>query len=380
MILTIRNLLKKLIKEDFGLIFITFGGLGSTFLGAFFWFLLASMLTVDNYGLVNFYIALATIFAGVGTLGLNVTVTTFLAKGEKKILYEANSLILISGVASALILSVFHWISGILSVALIFSVMSIAELFGRKSYKEYSFVTIGQRLAQLILGLLFYSYFGLMGIIVGYFLGTLLFSYTYLLTIKNFTLNITALREKRNFTFHSYGYTLIGETLSNNLDKVIIGTLFGYFALGLFQLSFQFFMFLSILPTILQQYLLPEESSGKQKKQIKTIGFIASIVFSILMFFFSPYIIESFFSQFLESIPLIQIMSLALIPSTIVGIMNATHLCKEKSKIVLLSSIIYLTSLIFCLAILGLVVGILGLAIAILASKTIQATYLFTQK
>jgi len=43
----------------------------------------------------------------------------------------------------------------------------------------------------------------------------------------------------------------------NYIDKVIKGTLFGYYALGLYQLGFQFFMFIRTLPVSLYQYLLP---------------------------------------------------------------------------------------------------------------------------
>lgn len=107
--------LKRLVKEDVGLVYTTLGGLGSTLLGAFFWFILASILEVENYGLVNYYIALASIFAALGTMGLNTTVTTYLAKGEREILYEANSLPLISGLLLALILSTFQWSLGLLS-------------------------------------------------------------------------------------------------------------------------------------------------------------------------------------------------------------------------------------------------------------------------
>ena len=57
--------LKRLLKEDVGLIYTTIGGMGASFLGAFFWFILASLLTVDNYGLANYYISIAVIFSGV---------------------------------------------------------------------------------------------------------------------------------------------------------------------------------------------------------------------------------------------------------------------------------------------------------------------------
>ena len=73
-------------------------------------------------------------------------------------------------------------------------------------------------------------------------------------------------------------------------------------------------------------------------------------------------------------------MSIAVIPSTIAGILKTGFVCKEKTKTVLLSGIIYLVSLITGLILLGLSIGVPGLALAILFSKTIQATYLYSQK
>ena len=377
---TMLNRLKKLIKEDFGLVYMTIGGVGANFLSAFFWLILASMLNVDNYGQINYYIAIANIAAGFGALGLNTTIATFLPKGKEKILHEANSITLISGLISALILSCIHWVSGILAASLIFFTMAVSELLGRKKYREYALVTIGQRLTQILLGLVLYYQFGIIGLLSGYFLGAIIFSYKYFLSLKKFTTKITNLKQKSKFILHNYGYTLIGENLPNSIDKVLIGAIFGYFALGLYQLGFQFFMFLNIIPSILQQYLLPEESSGKDKKQIKTISLILAIGFSLAMFIFSPYVIETFFPRFTEAILIIRIMSIAVIPSTVVAIITPGLLSKEKSKTVLLSGILFLSSLVTFLITLGSTLGVPGLALAILLSKTMQATYLYTQK
>ena len=374
------NWWKRLVKEDVGLVYTTLGGMGSSIIAAFFWFILASLLTVDNYGLANYYIAIATIFAGVGTLGLNTTVITYLAKGEKKLLYEANSLTLISGIALALILSIFNWASGLLAAAMIFFIMSTSEILGRKIYKEYAFVSIGQRVAQITLGLFLYFQIGVIGIIIGYFAGAFLFSYKYLRTIKNFSLKINNLKEKRNFTLHSYGYNLIGQTLSNYMDKVLVGALFGYFALGLYQLGFQFFMFLSLIPLSLQQYLLPEESSGNSKREIKTLGLILSVAASLAIFALCPYLITNFFPTFTEAIPLVSVMSLSVIPSTVTAILAASFLGNGKSKPVFTTGVIYLASLIICLSIMGLTIGVLGLALAVIIAQTIQATYMLTQR
>jgi O-antigen/teichoic acid export membrane protein len=367
--------LKRLIKEDVGLVYTTLGGLCSSLLSAFFWFILASILEVKNYGLVNYYIALASIFAALGTMGLNTTVTTYLAKQEGDLLYEANSLTLLSGVVLAFILSAFQWSSGLLSATMIFFGMTLAEMLGRKKYREYAFMSIGQRLAQISLSILLYFQLGILGIILGYFLGFLVFSYRYLKSIRKFTLKISNLKERRNFALHSYGFNLIG-SLSTYLDKVIIGAVFGYYTLGLYQLGFQFLMLLSIIPGSFYQYLLPEESSGKDKQEVKLIGLILSAAASLAAFAISPYLIKSLFPTFIDAIQIVKVMSLAVIPSTIVAMLTASLLGKERSKIVLTAGLAYLASLITGLIIMGKTMGVIGLALTPIIAQTIQATYL----
>jgi O-antigen/teichoic acid export membrane protein len=139
-------------------------------------------------------------------------------------------------------------------------------------------------------------------------------------------------------------------------------------------------MFLSLIPASLEQYLLPEESSGKNKRQIKVVAFILATAASIALFALSPYLINNFFPAFSEAIPLVQLLSLAIIPSTIAAILTASLLGNGKSKQVFIAGIIYLTTLISTLIIAGTTIGTLGLAVAVITAKTAQATYLITQK
>jgi O-antigen/teichoic acid export membrane protein len=368
--------LRKLLKDEVGLIYTTIGGLGANVLGAALWLILASILTVDNYGLANYYIALATLVSGIGIIGLNTTVTTFLAKGDEKILFEGNSLALISGIIVSIILSLFEWTAGLLSITTVFFTMTLAETLGKKTYKEYAFIQIGQKIAQLGLSLLLYFQLGIAGVILGYVIGSLIFSYKYLFTLRKFTTNLSSIKTKRNFALHTYGYSLVGLTLSNNIDKILVGPLFGYYTLGLYQLAFQFLMFLGLIPTSLQQYLLPEEASGKNKKQLKIAGFLLSIAACIAIFFLSAYLIPKFFPNFTNATLLVSIMSIAIIPSTAAAILTATLLANEKSKTVFTAGLIYIIALISFLISLGYIMGVLGLAVAIIAAKTLQATYL----
>lgn len=362
-------------KTESGLVYTTLGTMGASLLGGLFWLVLASLLDVESYGLTNYYIALASVFSAVALLGLDATIITYMAKGETQIWYQANSLILISGLSVTIVLSLFQWTSGVLALAMVFFMMALAEALGRKKYREYATLSIGQRVAQIALSLILYYFFGILGIVFGYFLGNLLFSYKYLRFIPNFSLKVNSVKEKRTFALHSYGFNLI-RNFTMNLDKVVIAPIFGYYMLGLYQLGFQFFMFLSIIPLSLYYYLLPEESSGKNKKQIKYLGVGLAVLAGILSALAVPFIINKLFPTFAESIVVVQIMCLAVIPSTVAAILNASLLGRGRSSLVLIAGAIYMAFLIGGLLLLGQIFGVYGLAVTLVLAQTVQAGYL----
>jgi O-antigen/teichoic acid export membrane protein len=279
---------------------------------------------------------------------------------------------------ASLVLSVFQWASGILSAAMVFFMMSIAELLGRKKYGEFALLSIGQRFVQISLSLFLYFQLGIMGIVLGYFLGNLIFSFRYFRILPNFSFEFDGIKEKRNFTLHNYGFNLI-RNFTGYLDKIIIGPLFGYFVLGIYQLGFQFFLFLSIIPLSLYYYLLPEESSGKDKSKIKIVGFGLAVVAAIFAFFTLPFFIETLFPTFASSVWVVRIMSLAVIPSTIVAIISASLLGRGRSKYVFVAGLIYLASVIVGVLVLGEAMGAMGLAVTLVVAQSIQAGFLLTK-
>ena len=129
---------KSFLKTEMGLVYTTIGNIGSSLLGGIFWLLLASLLSVESYGLINYYIALASISSAVALLGLDATVISWMAKGDTRILFQADSLVLISGLTVATLLSIYQWPSGLLSFTRVFFMMSLAETLGKKKYKEYT--------------------------------------------------------------------------------------------------------------------------------------------------------------------------------------------------------------------------------------------------
>jgi len=332
---------------------------GSSILGATFWLVIASLLNVGEYGLINYYIALASTFATLGTLGLNTTVTTYLAKGEEAILNETISLILLSSVILALTLSIFRWELGLLSAVMIFFGIALAEVLGRKMYAKYALLSMGQKLSQIALCISLYFCLGIPGIILGYFLSFLAFSYRYFKSIRNFSTKLNSLKERLNFMLHSYGFNLLN-SFSTYLDKAIVGGVFGYYVLGLYQLGFQFFLFLSLIPTSLYNYLLPEESSGKSRKETELIGLTFSIISALTIFIISPIMIENFFPTFLEATQVVRVISLASIPSTILAILTAELLGEKRSREVFAAEVLHLIFLTTALIIMGGIIGALG--------------------
>jgi O-antigen/teichoic acid export membrane protein len=304
----------------------------------------------------------------------------FLAKGNKEIRYQATSLTFISAAIIGTILAFYELSIGLLATTMVLFMMTLAEKLGGKMYRQYAIMLIGQRIAQMILSIALYFPFGIFGILIGYLIGYLIFSFKYILkSIPNFTLQFSEIKQKRNFALHSYSTNLV-RNFTLYLDKLLIVPLFGYYLLGLYQLAFQFFMFLSIIPLSLYSYLLPEESSGQNRRTIKMLGLSLSVTAALAAFIVFPYIIEKFFTNFIDSIPIVRIMSLALIPATIVSILNATLLGQGRSRTVFTAGIAYIISLIIGLIILGQILGSIGLAITLLTAQTIQATYLIIKR
>lgn len=365
------------INMNNGLTYVTVGNLGSGVLGAVFWLVLASLLMAESYGQLNYLLASTFIFGTVALLGLNPLVTTYVAKGNENIKYQSNMLALVTSVAfiAPLILLTGYLQLSILLVGVAFFQMSMAELLGRKMYKEYTTILVGQRTAQIAFGISLYFLYGIDGVILGYTISFLAFSYRYFLTMKGFTLKIDHVRSNFKFMMHSYAMEL-ARTISMFSDKLLIAPLFGFAILGFYQLGSQFLLFLGMIPTILYHYLLPQEASGIHSRKIGIGAFAISSILAIGFIAAVPWVIENFFSNFIDSIFPAQIMSIGIIPMTVTSILGSRFLGIERSKPVFISAAIYVAIQYTTIIILGNMFGIVGLALSLLIALTAQSLYL----
>ena len=359
-----------------GLIYITLGNiLGAAATGAF-WLLLALIQNADEYGRTNYEISIASLAASAALLGLNTTVTTYVAKGSSKINVQANQLILISSGIAAMIVAFFNWILGFFVIGMAFWMMSTYELLGRKMYKQYALVNIGARASQLFVSILLYYFLGITGIAIGFIISFLIFSQRYFISTKEFSRDFSEVKNKIKFSLNIYSFNMSNAFLLY-FDKLIIAPLFGYAVLGYYQLGFQFLLFLGMIPISFYQYLIPEESSGLKKSRVRFLGLLVSIGLTAILFLSSPWILQYLFPHYMASLDSMRIMSIGIIPMMIVWTLNSKFLNVGDTKYVLFGSAIYLTIQIGLIFYLGSTLNVIGIALAVVLALIAQASFLF---
>jgi O-antigen/teichoic acid export membrane protein len=372
-----KNILRLLGIEK-GLVNVTAGNVISSLIGVAFWLFLASIMTVEDYGKLNYYLSIAMTASALALMGLNVTVMTYLPKGDDIIKHQANLLILIANcVICAILFLLTRNIPVIIMLfGLSFFTMAQAEILGRSNFKKYSYVVIGQRVLLVPISLSLYYVMGVDGVITGYGLSTLLFSYNFFKSLKRSKLQLKDLKPKFRFTLHAFSINVL-EKVTFYVDKLLIGPLFGFGVLGTYQFGFQFLMFLYIIPYSLYQFLLPRESVGISGGRILITGMVAAIIFSAASFVLIPSIVNSFFTHFVGSVQSAQIMVFGVIPLMASNIIIARFFGKGKSTPPLIASVIRVIALLPLIFFLGNLFSTTGLAFAILISLVTQFVTLF---
>lgn len=341
-----------------------------------FWMFLASVLEPDGYGKVSYLLAIANIASVAAFLGAGQTIIVYIAKGLK-LHHTIYILSLITGVISAtLVFLVQASIEvSIYVIGYIIFNLVIHEVLGAKLYTKYSKFVISQRIMLVILATIFYFSFGINGIILGYGISFLPYSIFLYRGFKGAKIDFSQIKPNVGFMMNNYGRDL-SKILSRSLDKLIILPLLSATILGNYQLAFQVLIVLTLIPTIVYQYVLPRQASGIQNKKIKGLAVVASIVISFIVLFAAPIIIPTIFPKYENVLDIIQIMSFAVIPMSITLMYTSKFLALEKSRHVIISAAIFLLVQIFGIIILGDKYGAVGLGVATLLAAISEASYL----
>ena len=344
-------------------------------IGGLFWFYLAKILIKSEYGELGYLISTATVASVVSLLGLGVVVIIYGSKKEN-VFPPSFVIILISSSISAVVVFFLtqNFAVSILIVGITIFEIILQGILSNQRYGTYSKYFLLRSVTSVVLALIFYQILGLNGILLGYFGSSLLLLKELYPLLKNRKLEFSILRPKIKFMLESYTARL-SFVFQHAGDKLLIGSLFGFFILGSFYLAAQYYILLAVIPKSIAQYLLPQESKGKKNKKIKIFSVSIASVITLISIVFVPLGVETFFPTFPESILPMQILSLALIPSSVSVILQTQFLGKENSRIVLIGGILQVGTYFLSIIFLGQSFGLIGIAIGFTTSIILRMVF-----
>ena len=346
-------------------------------ISAIFWIYLAVLMGAENYGELAFYISIASVATSISFIGGPAAITVLVAK-KIKIESTIYFLSITASIISGIVLYIAFTNIG-LSIYVLGAViynLSVSELLGRKRYREYSIYFTLQKILFVILALVLYYVIGPEGVLIGIGLSFMPFLIQIYSGFRNHSISFQLLKTKWKFVTNNF-FIDLSVVLNNQVDRLIIGPMFGFVILGNYYLAIQVLMVLTLVPEIVRKYTIPEDSSGVNTTKIKiiTVGF--SFVLAAIGILVVPQILPIFFSEYNESVELIPLISLTIIPATISGLYNSKFLAHEKSNYVVIINIVSTIVLISGVFILGQFLGVIGLAYSFLLSNIVKAVFYF---
>ena len=344
-------------------------------ISAIFWFYVAAILGPSGYGEIAYLLSVAMIASTVALLGAGNTLIVYTAKNVK-IQSALYVLTLISGsITSIVVFFIFYDVgtSFLILGYVIFGLVS-SELLGYKLYKNYSKLIITQRALMVVLSIGLFYIFGQEAILIGIALSFSPYLISIIRGFKKIKINFSLVKERFNFLINSYLHTMVA-TLNGSVDKLIIAPFFGFALLGNYSLGLQFLSLLQIIPMVVTKYIIPQDSSGIENRKLKRITILSSVGLAILGLTIGPFAISFIFPEFGEAQDVIRIVSLSIVPSTVVLMYQSKFLGQEKNRNVLISSSIWVGTQITAIIILGSIYGINGVASAIILGATASAIY-----
>ena len=355
---------------------IGFANIISSTISGIFWFYIAALLGAEHYGEISYFIAIASIASTLSFLGAGNTIIVYTAKGEK-IQPPVFFISIISSIITSFVLFFVYYDVGVSMYVLGYVIFGLAtaEILGRKLYSAYSKYLITQKILMVGFAISLYYLMGPPGVILGIALSFFPYFNRLYNGFKGSKIDFSVIRLRFGFMMNSYVLDL-SRTFSSYTDKLIVAPLFGFALLGNYQLGVQFLSLLSILPSIVYQYILPHDASGNPNKKLKKVTIFVSIILAILGILLSPIVLPVLFPKFTHAIGVIQIISLAIVPSTINLTYISKFLGKESSKVVLSGSGIYLGAQILSIVLLGQYFGINGIAASVVLAATCEAGFL----
>ena len=359
-----------------GILSLSVGDYGGAIIVSAFWFLLAFLISPEEYGEIHYFIGIAGLAFSISLLTTQETIVVYTAKNVKL----APTLFLISliagGIAAVVITALFSRVdSSFLLLGFIVNDLAIGYIVGKKLFTKYPKYFLLQKSLTFVLGISFFYLFGVEGIIFAIALSYGHFLFIIAKVFRKSSIDFSLLKKHRGFIGNNYFMNVSGAVRSH-IDKIIIVPLIGFEILGNYALALQIYAVLMIFSNIIYRYALPHDASGTNTRKIKLIGLSYAVGVSMLGFTILPMIVPQIFEKFNDIGPAIQIISLAIIPTTIGLFYTSQILGREKSSVILASRILGSISIIAMLVVLAPLYGMVGAASAFVLSALVGCVFL----
>jgi len=349
---------------------------GGNAIAAIFWIYMADLMGQEDYGELGYMLSIAGIASTISILGGQWTMSVYTAKGVR----IESSLYFISIITSTISAIILYFLfenvgMSVYVISLVIFNLFTAEILGKKRYKTYSKIFFLQKIILVALAILLYYILGAEGVLLAYGISYLVFTSRIISALKNHEFNFGLLRQR--FKFWMFNYIIqLSNSARAQIDILLIGPLFGFALVGNYFLGLQVLGLFLILPLIIFKYTLPQDSSGSSTKQIKIITVATSIGFALLGIFVAPEVIPLVLPEYTDTVELIPLLSLAIIPRTVTTMLMSGFLGKENNMHLLVGNLIAFSIIVSGILYLPEYFDIVGLAIAYVLSVTIQTIYL----
>ena len=350
-------------------------GIVTTIIGGIFWLFMASILGAEKYGEVSYLISIGVIASTFALAGNVNTLIVYRAKGEK----IQTAIFFVSIITSIVVSIVLFLIVNNIEIGVyvmgyvIFSLI-IALLQGEKKFRKYAILLITQKILMVGLSFGMFCLIGFQGIIFGIALSFLPYSFILYKEFKKTKIDLSILKKRSGFMINDFTLNIAG-ALHGSFDKIIIAPILGFTILGNYQLGIQFVSVMTIIPLMIFNYTLPNDATGNSNILIKKIIIIVSVVLAILSIVLAPIVLPHIFPEYENAIEIIQIMSISVIPITIIMNYVSKFLGSGNSKIVIIGTGIYVGIQITTIFLLTDLFGVNGTASSIVIANAAHAVY-----
>ncbi len=361
--------------EQEGLVLVTAGNMIAVVLGAVVWLVLARMLAVADYGRANFVLSIGALTASFSTLGLPLTVQTYLPRGEDDLVPSSVLLVILASLALGIPLALVHPAVPLIVLSNALFILALKERLGRRKYGNFALLQGASRIAILGAILALVPLWGVNGVLYSFPLVYLALSSWLLIRLRGVWVrrSLGTVKRYAGFALTALLTTAIA-SMGVRLDKVLIGAIYGDTTLGYYQLAFHFYSAMLVVPTSLGSYLLPEKSSGRRTRLTELVGLALSVLTALLGFATIPLVVRKLFPKYYPiSSEAAQLMALAIVFDAAYSIWSAGKFSGGKPRAVLSVSSISLLVFVAMILLLGSTVGVIGLAISLLVYRALAS-------